>query len=103
MEIRAGCSATWANGAKLRPRTQLKPGAPVQLHMAGSPIGSTGSWDADHHHLRNVNDVVTHAWQVDELEEIPSLYAPRAPGSSGWSGSWWRRRGRSATGRPGAA
>jgi hypothetical protein len=31
----------------------------------------------DHHHLRNTNDVVTHAWQVDELEEIPMLYAPR--------------------------
>jgi len=31
----------------------------------------------DHHHLRNTNDVVTHAWQVDELEEIPDLYAPR--------------------------
>lgn len=31
----------------------------------------------DHHHLRNTNDVVTHAWQVDELEEIPQLYAPR--------------------------
>lgn len=30
-----------------------------------------------HHHLRNTNDVVTHAWQVDELERIPTLYAPR--------------------------
>jgi hypothetical protein len=31
----------------------------------------------DHHHLRNRNDIVTHAWQVDELERIPDLYAPR--------------------------
>lgn len=31
----------------------------------------------DHHHLRNRNDIVTHAWQVDELERIPGLYAPR--------------------------
>jgi hypothetical protein len=31
----------------------------------------------DHHHLRNMNDVVTRAWQVDELEQIPDLYAPR--------------------------
>jgi len=31
----------------------------------------------DHHHLRNANDIVTHAWQVDELERIPDLYAPR--------------------------
>ena len=30
-----------------------------------------------HHHMRNLNDVVTHAWQVDELEQIPDLYAPR--------------------------
>jgi hypothetical protein len=30
-----------------------------------------------HHHLRNTNDVVTHAWQVDELAQIPDLYAPR--------------------------
>ncbi len=30
-----------------------------------------------HHHLRNRHDVVTHAWQVDELEAIPDLYAPR--------------------------
>lgn len=31
----------------------------------------------DHHHLRNRNDIVTHAWQLDELERIPDLYAPR--------------------------
>ncbi len=32
---------------------------------------------SDHHHLRNRHDIVTHAWQVDELERIPDLYAPR--------------------------
>jgi hypothetical protein len=32
---------------------------------------------SSHHHLRNTNDVVTHAWQVDELTRIPDLYAPR--------------------------
>jgi len=31
----------------------------------------------DHHHLRNRHDIVTHAWQVDELERISDLYAPR--------------------------
>lgn len=31
----------------------------------------------DHHHLRNRHDIVTHAWQVDELTRIPDLYAPR--------------------------
>jgi len=32
---------------------------------------------SDHHHLRNRHDIVTHAWQVDELTLIPELYAPR--------------------------
>lgn len=32
-----------------------------------------------HHHLRNTNDVVTHAWQADELARIPALYDPRRP------------------------
>ncbi len=31
----------------------------------------------DHHHLRNRHDIVTHAWQADELARIPDLYAPR--------------------------
>jgi hypothetical protein len=30
-----------------------------------------------HHHLRNRHDVVTLAWQADELARIPDLYAPR--------------------------
>src|SRR5262249_50213369 len=32
----------------------------------------------DHHHLRNMNDLVTHAWQVDELLEVPTLYGKRS-------------------------
>jgi hypothetical protein len=32
---------------------------------------------SDHHHLRNRHDIVTHAWQADELTLIPDLYAPR--------------------------
>src|SRR5262245_23499114 len=32
----------------------------------------------DLHHLRNTNDVVTHAWQADELREIPALYGDRS-------------------------
>ena len=31
-----------------------------------------------HHHLRNLNDLVTHAWQVDELQQIPTLYGERS-------------------------
>jgi len=30
-----------------------------------------------HHHLRNTNDLVTHAWQVDELQQIAALYGER--------------------------
>jgi lipase (class 3) len=33
---------------------------------------------ADHHHLRNMNDVVTHAWQDDELRQVPGLYGLRS-------------------------
>lgn len=30
-----------------------------------------------HHHVRNHHDIVTHAWQTDELAEIPKLYDDR--------------------------
>ena len=60
-------------------------GARVACHAFAAPTPGNGGFadriDAvlgtDHHHLRNMNDVVTHAWQVDELELIPELYAPR--------------------------
>lgn len=32
---------------------------------------------ATHHHVRNRNDIVTHAWQADELADIPKLYGER--------------------------
>jgi hypothetical protein len=32
----------------------------------------------DHHHLRNMKDIVTRAWQVDELRQIPELYGKRS-------------------------
>jgi hypothetical protein len=60
-------------------------GARVACHAFAAPTPGNAAFavriDAvlgpDHHHLRNMNDVVTHAWQVDELEQIPELYAPR--------------------------
>lgn len=30
-----------------------------------------------HHHIRNTNDVVTHAWQSNELTQLPALYDHR--------------------------
>lgn len=38
---------------------------------------------ARHHHLRNAADVVTHAFQIDELEQIPALYGARTAPFSG--------------------
>jgi hypothetical protein len=32
-----------------------------------------------HHHVRNMNDVVSSAWQVDDLERIASVYRGREP------------------------
>ena len=32
---------------------------------------------ARHHHLRNMNDLVTHVWQPDELQQLPALYGER--------------------------
>lgn len=66
-------------------------GARVSCHAFAGPTPGNAGLAArideilgpDHHHLRNANDVVTHAWQVDELLAIPSLYAPR--------GAWLER------------
>jgi hypothetical protein len=60
-------------------------GARVSCHAFAAPTPGNAALaervdrvlGADHHHLRNLRDVVTHAWQVDELEAIAGLYAPR--------------------------
>jgi hypothetical protein len=60
-------------------------GARVSCHAFAAPTSGNAAFAdridrvlaSDHHHLRNRNDIVTHAWQVDELERIPDLYAPR--------------------------
>ena len=31
----------------------------------------------EHQHVRNANDIVTHAWQVEDLRAIPTLYGGR--------------------------
>ncbi|MGH7302811.1 MAG: lipase family protein, partial [Candidatus Rokuibacteriota bacterium] len=53
--------------------------------FAGPTAGNTGfarrierALGPHHHHLRNMNDLVTHAWQVDELRQIPALYGERS-------------------------
>lgn len=60
-------------------------GARVACHAFAAPTPGNAAFadridtvlGSDHHHLRNMHDVVTHAWQVDELELVPDLYAPR--------------------------
>ena len=60
--------------------------ARVECHaFAGPTPGNVGfarrieqKLGPHHHHLRNLNDIVTHAWQVDELRAIPALYGDRS-------------------------
>src|SRR5262249_11071035 len=60
--------------------------ARVRCHAFAAPTpGHAGFADridrvlgADHRHLRNANDIVTHAWQSDELAQIPALYGARS-------------------------
>jgi hypothetical protein len=57
-------------------------GARVHCHAFAGPTpgnaGFAGRFEgllgATHHHLRNTHDIVTHAWQPDELRQIPALY-----------------------------
>jgi len=61
-------------------------GARVSCYAFAGPTPGNGAFaarieqalGADYHHLRNTKDVVTHAWQADELEEIQHLYTPRS-------------------------
>jgi hypothetical protein len=61
-------------------------GARVVCHaFAGPTPGNAGfarrierALGRDHHHLRNMHDIVTRAWQVDELRGIPELYGARS-------------------------
>lgn len=62
--------------------------AQVACHVfAGPTPGNAGfarrierTLGQHHHHLRNMNDLVTRAWQVDELRQIPALYGERSAG-----------------------
>jgi hypothetical protein len=60
-------------------------GARVSCYAFAAPTPGNGAFArrvdkvlaGHHHHLRNSNDVVTRAWQADDLAQIPDLYAPR--------------------------
>ena len=64
----------------------VKGNAHVSCHAFAGPTPGNAAFaqrldamlGAAHHHLRNTNDIVTHAWQDDELRQIPSLYDKRS-------------------------
>ena len=59
--------------------------AQVHCHAFAGPTPGNSAFAARieaqlqnrHHHLRNMNDLVTHAWQVDELQQIATMYGDR--------------------------
>jgi hypothetical protein len=81
--------AVWLKDAldSADPRECWDPGRRARVEcyaFAGPTPGNTGfarriarALGPHHHHLRNTNDLVTHAWQVDELRQIPALYGER--------------------------
>ena len=82
--------AVWLKDAldSADPRERWAPGGRAQVAcyaFAGPTPGNAGfarrierALGPHHRHLRNMNDLVTHAWQVDELREIPALYGERS-------------------------
>lgn len=60
-------------------------GARVRCHAFAGPSAGNAAFaqrferalGVEHHHLRNRHDIVTHAWQVDELADVPKLYGDR--------------------------
>lgn len=60
-------------------------GARVGCHTFAGPTPGNAAFAArldrilgpHHRHIRNRHDIVTHAWQADELRQIPALYGAR--------------------------
>jgi Lipase (class 3) len=79
--------ALWLREALDAPDERWDAGHGARIHchaFAGPTPGNAafarrfeGALGATHHHLRNMHDVVTRAWQVDELSRIPALYGSR--------------------------
>ena len=59
-----------------RPRALLRVRRP-HARQRGVRPAIEAALGATHHHVRNMNDIVTHAWQPDELRQIPALYGSR--------------------------
>jgi len=79
--------ALWLREALDSPAERWDAGRGARVHcyaFAGPTPGNAafaqrfeGLLGATHHHVRNVHDIVTHAWQPDELRQIPALYGSR--------------------------
>jgi hypothetical protein len=60
-------------------------GARIHCHAFAGPTPGNAAFarrlaealGTTHHHVRNMHDVVTHAWQADELGQVPALYGTR--------------------------
>jgi lipase (class 3) len=83
----AQAAALWLREALDSPAERWDAGRGARVHchaFAGPTPGNAafagrfeGLLGATHHHLRNTHDIVTHAWQPDELRQIPALYGSR--------------------------
>jgi hypothetical protein len=79
--------ALWLREALEAPDERWDAGrrARVACHAFAGPTPGNAAFAAridrvlgpDHQHLRNRHDIVTHAWQADELREVPALYGTR--------------------------
>jgi len=79
--------ALWLREALDSPPERWDAGRGARVHcygFAGPTPGNAafaqrfeGALGATHHHVRNMHDIVTHAWQPDELRQIPALYGSR--------------------------
>jgi hypothetical protein len=79
--------ALWLHEALALPRERwdARPGARVHCHGFAGPTPGNRAFaqrfeqalGAQHRHVRNMRDIVTHAWQSEELGRIPTLYGER--------------------------
>jgi Lipase (class 3) len=66
-------------------RWDAERGARIQCYGFACPTAGNAAFarrfedrlGATHHQVRNLHDVVPHAWQVDQLERVPALFGPR--------------------------
>jgi hypothetical protein len=76
--------ALWLHETRASEPWEAGHGARLRCHAFAGPTPGNAAFarrfDAalggSFQHMRNTNDIVTHAWQRDELQQIPTLYGP---------------------------